>query len=124
MNSVSIPVDPAQIVGTGGAIGALCRHYLSEWIDVEEFPTGTLTVNVVGSFVLGFITLLGIDHELVLLLGTGACGSFTTFSSFSFETVRLWETDEHRRAVANAGLNLVGSLLAISLAWGLVHIVS
>jgi fluoride exporter len=118
------PLDPAHIVGTGGAIGALCRHFVSERIDAEGFPIGTLTVNVVGSFVLGLITFLSIDNQLALLLGTGACGSFTTFSSFSFETVRLWETGERFRATANGLGNLVGAGIAIGLAWGAVQLLS
>ncbi|GAA0216462.1 fluoride efflux transporter CrcB [Halobaculum roseum] len=117
-----IEFDPAHVVGTGGAVGALLRHYVSQLVDVEEFPTGTFTVNVLGSFALGFITFLGADTTLLLLFGTGVCGSFTTFSSFSFETVRLWETGERTRAVGNAGGNLFGAGLAIGLAWGLVQL--
>ena len=121
---LAIEVHPAQIVGTGGAIGALCRHYLSKWVDSEDFPSGTFTVNTIGSFVLASITFLGINHEFMLLLGTGACGSFTTFSSFSFETVRLWETGDHTRAMINAGGNLVGAFLAIGVAWALIRVVT
>ena len=120
---LAIELHPAQIVGTGGAIGALCRHYASKWVDSEDFPSGTFTVNVIGSFVLASIVFLGIDHEFILLLGTGACGSFTTFSSFSFETVRLWETGERIRAAINASGTLVGAFLAIGLAWVLARLV-
>jgi len=115
-------LDPAHIVGTGGAIGALCRHFVSERIDADEFPVGTLTVNVIGSFVLGLVTFLSLGDQLGLLLGTGACGSFTTFSSFSFETFRLWETGERFRAATNAIGNLVGAVIAIALAWGVVQL--
>lgn len=111
-------IDPAHLVGTGGALGALLRHYVSEQVDVDEFPLGTFTVNVLGSFVLGLLTFLGTGNELVLFLGTGACGSFTTFSSFSFETFRLWETGEQTRAVVNAVGNLIGASIAVGIAWG------
>ncbi|GKZ14151.1 fluoride efflux transporter CrcB [Haladaptatus sp. T7] len=115
-------LDPAHIVGTGGAIGALCRHFVSERVDADEFPIGTFTVNVAGSFVLGLLTFLSIDNQLALLLGTGACGSFTTFSSFSFETFRLWETGERLRATVNAFGNLAGAGIAIGVAWGVVQL--
>ena len=117
-----VALDPAQVVGTGGAIGALLRHYVSERVDVDGFPLGTFTVNVIGSFALGLLAFLGVHNDLALLLGTGACGSFTTFSSFSFETFRLWETGERTRAVANALGNLAGAGVAIGAAWLLVQL--
>ncbi len=123
-----VSIDPAQLVGTGGAVGALLRHYVGRLVDVEEFPVSTFSVNVIGSFVLGLVTFLGalhvIDGNVALFVGTGACGSFTTFSSFSFETVRLWETGERLRATVNAGGNLVGAGVAIGLAWGVVQLVA
>jgi CrcB protein len=82
-----------------------------------------VTVNVVGSFVLALVTFLGASHEAALLVGTGACGSFTTFSSFSFETVRLWETGERALASANALGNLVGAGVAVGAAWLLAGLV-
>lgn len=114
-------VDPAHIVGTGGALGALLRYLVGQRIDADSLPWATITVNVVGSFVLAALAFAGSSHELVLLLGTGACGSFTTFSSFSFETVRLWETGDRRRALLNAIGTFVGAGAAISLAWLLVQ---
>ncbi|MFB6254011.1 MAG: CrcB family protein, partial [Halobacteriaceae archaeon] len=78
---------------------------------------------VIGSFSLGLFTFFNLDHSLLLLLGTGVCGSFTTFSSFSFETVRLWETGEQLRAAVNAGGNLVGSGLALGFAWLIAQVV-
>lgn len=116
-------LDPAHIVGTGGAIGALCRTYVNQHVDSGTYPLGTLTVNVLGSFALGLVTFAGVGNEVVLLLGTGVCGSFTTFSSFSFETFRLAERDEWARAATNAAGNLLGSLSAIGLAWLVVRVV-
>lgn len=109
--------DPAYLVGLGGAIGAVCRYLLGEIVPTESFPFGTLTVNVLGSFVLGFVTFLGIGEELLLLVGTGACGSFTTFSSFSVDTVQLHEDGLSPQAIAFAIANLLGALLAIGFAW-------
>ena len=108
---------PGHLVGFGGMVGAVLRHLVAAAIERETFPVGTLTVNVVGSFVLGFVTFLGVGNDVLLFVGTGACGSFTTFSSFSYDTVRLWERGDRWRSAANALVNLVGAVLAIGLAW-------
>jgi fluoride exporter len=118
-----VVIEPAHLVGTGGAIGALLRHGLSVRVAREDFPLGTLSVNVIGSFLLGLLTFAGIGGDPLLFLGTGLCGSFTTFSSFSVDTVRLYETGKRRRAVANALGNLLGAGLALGLAWALVALV-
>jgi len=77
-------------------------------------------VNTLGSFLLG-VVLFGIrDTETLLLVSVGFCGAFTTFSSFSFQTVSLWEQDRQIRALCNALGNLGGSLLAFGVAWLLV----
>ena len=117
-----VAVDPAHLVGTGGAIGALCRYYLTQHVQMDEFPLGVLTVNVLGSFVLGLVTFAGLNNDLVLFVGVGACGSFTTFSSFSFATVRLWQDGYQSRAIASALGNLIGALVAIGIAWGAVTV--
>ncbi|MGM0398818.1 MAG: fluoride efflux transporter CrcB [Halobacteriota archaeon] len=111
-----IPVDPAHVVGTGGAFGAVLRHLVGQTIDVEDYPLGTFTVNVLGSFLLAVLAFGGIGGQLGLFFGTGLAGSFTTFSSFSYETVRLWETGERVRAVVNAVSSIVGAVLAIGVA--------
>jgi CrcB protein len=118
-----VAIEPAHLVGTGGAIGALCRHYLAGAVQRETFPLGTFTVNVVGSFVLGLLTFAGVAGNAALLVGVGACGSFTTFSSFSVGTVRLWEDGYVALAVLNAVGTLVCALAAIGLAWGLTQVV-
>lgn len=119
-----VEFDPAHVVGAGGTLGAVFRYLVGQRVRTSEFPAATLVVNVVGSFVLGLVTFLGADSQALLFVGTGACGSFTTFSSFSFETVRLWETGERARAVGNALGNLAGAVLAIGLAWFLATAVA
>ncbi|MFB6197191.1 MAG: fluoride efflux transporter CrcB [Halobacteriaceae archaeon] len=111
---------PAIVVGAGGVIGALLRHFVGQRLNATQFPLATITVNILGSFALGVVTFLGIDETLLLLIGTGVCGSFTTFSTFSYETVRLWEQQERTLAIFNAVGNLIGATVAIGLAWGLV----
>ena len=118
---MTVDIAPAHLVGAGGALGAVLRHAVSQRVEAGEFPAGTLVVNVVGSFVLGLVVALGAESGVALFVGTGACGSFTTFSSFSVETVRLWETGERRRAFVNAAANLAGAVAAVGLAWVLVR---
>ena len=79
----------------GGFFGAICRFALSEWIHTNnEFPLATLLINLSGCFLLGwFLTFVSqkrkIRPEFTLLVGTGFIGSFTTFSTFSMETLSL-----------------------------------
>lgn len=114
-------VDPAYLVGAGGIIGAVLRYLVNQTIESETFPFGTLTVNVVGSFVLGSVTFLGVGNAGLLFIGTGACGSFTTFSTFSVDTVQLWDEGNQISAATYAGANIVGALLAIGIAWLIIQ---
>ena len=116
-------IVPSLLVGTGGVVGALLRYAISVRLDHDAFPTGTFAVNVLGSFALGLVTFAGAATDVLLLVGTGACGAFTTFSSFSFETVRLWEDGGRARAGLNALGTVGAALLAIGLAWGVVQLV-
>jgi fluoride exporter len=105
----------------GGMIGAPVRYLVDRAIQARHdtvFPWGTLVVNLSGSAVIGF--LIGAQRHLGLppvvfgLLGTGLCGGLTTFSTFSYETLRLLEDG----ALGEAGLNVAGSLVAgVLLAW-------
>ena len=83
-------------VATGGALGALGRYWVSGWLNNADhlFPLGTLSVNVIGSFLMGvcFVLILEKAHlspELRPLLMVGFLGAFTTFSTFSLETVAM-----------------------------------
>jgi CrcB protein len=122
-------VNPALLVGVGGVAGAIARHLFGERVDerVDYGTVDTFAVNVIGSVLLGGIlaappTLIGTD--LQLLLGTGFCGAFTTFSTFAFETVRLFETGERERAAVTALANLVGAIAAVLFGGGLVAVLT
>ncbi|GAB3667715.1 fluoride efflux transporter FluC [Halopiger thermotolerans] len=119
-SAVAVDPEPAHVVGTGGAIGAVLRHQVSLHCSSERFPWPTLVVNVMGSFVFALAIFAGVGGSALQLLGTGICGSFTTFSSFSVETVQLYERGDRRIAVANTVGNLVLALAGIGLAWAVV----
>lgn len=112
-------MEPAHLLGAGGAIGAVLRYLVGQRLVHQRFPLATLVINVVGSFVLGLVTFAAASNEVVLFIGTGVCGSFTTYSSFSFETVRLWETGDRARALIYAlgtfGLCAAAAVLAAAL---------
>ena len=78
------------LVGVGGAIGAVLRYMIGEWIP-DGFPWGTLTVNLLGSLILGIIVGMSLSAEMGLLLGTGIMGAFTTMSAYSVDLVELFE---------------------------------
>jgi CrcB protein len=105
-------VNPVALVGVGGVCGAIARHLVGE--RVPDRFAGTLVVNVCGSFALGVVLAAPVDDALLLALGTGFCGAFTTFSTFAFETVRLFETGHRRRALVNAAGTLVAAVLAVT----------
>ena len=81
-------------VAAGGALGALLRFWVSESMPSDSFPWGTLTVNLVGSILLGVVTAAVAVNTLsetqALLFGTGLLGAFTTLSTFSIESATLW----------------------------------
>ncbi|WP_199174706.1 fluoride efflux transporter CrcB [Halegenticoccus soli] len=109
-------MDPAHLLGTGGALGAVLRYLVGEAVPAEEFPVATLVVNVVGSFVLGLVTFGGVGGDVALFVGGGMCGAFTTYSSFSVQTVLLWERRTPLLAAVNAAGNLLSCVGAVWLA--------
>ena len=106
------------LVAIGGAIGAGLRYLIGTWISYETFPIATITVNLVGSFLLGIIALSTsqnfISSDLALFLGTGIIGAFTTMSAFSLDTIELLQDGNN----ATAGLYVILTFsLCPVLAW-------
>ena len=107
-------------VALGSAVGGAARFALSTFIQQRAstaFPTGTLIVNITGSLLLGFVLryALGspsVSAEVRALLTTGFCGGYTTFSTFSYETIALIEDGDYRRAAIYIALSVAVSLTA------------
>lgn len=107
------------LVGAGGFVGSVARYLLSDAVQsrlLTSFPFGTMTVNLLGCFIIGVIYALSetanLAPEYRILIATGFCGGFTTFSSFSFESLTLLQDNQYLYAVLYAGFSLVLGLLA------------
>ena len=100
-------------VALGGAIGSVLRYAITTAIGA---PIGTLIVNVVGSFVIGllFVTL-ATRTQLSPLLMTGILGGFTTFSAFSLDALKLWQSGQPTQALLYAAASVILSLTAVAL---------
>jgi CrcB protein len=104
----------------GGAVGTGARYLMAGWVLRwlgSGFPWGTFAVNVLGSFLVGVLMHVGLATELMsptlrMALTVGVMGGFTTYSTFSYETVRLLEEEAWLLAFANIGATTVGCLLA------------
>jgi fluoride exporter len=110
-------------VAVGGAIGTLGRYWLTGVVSRligETFPWGTFVTNVTGSFIIGFFaTLTGPDGRIFAptdvrqFVMIGICGGYTTFSSFSLQTLNLMNDGEWLYAGANIVLSVVACLIAV-----------
>ena len=106
-------------IGLFGALGCVSRYLVSGWVYAlagRGLPYGTLVVNVIGSFLLGLLMETGlrstmISPELRIGLAFGFMGGFTTFSTFSLETLRLFEEGSYWQAGSNIVLNVVVCLV-------------
>lgn len=109
-------------IAAGGALGSVLRFLMSTWVYSllgRGFPYGTLVVNIIGSLLMGLLTVLLIERmslgpEWRAALLIGVLGGFTTFSSFSIETLNLIETGAYAKAFANAVLSV---MLCVAAAW-------
>ena len=104
------------LVAIGGAIGSVCR-YLVSGLNVTSFPWGTFVVNVLGSLIIGLAVGLvnrGIaSPEMKLLLVTGFCGGFTTFSTFANESLGFVKTGDVLMAALYAGVSVAIGIMAV-----------
>lgn len=110
------------LVALGGAFGSVSRYLLGTWVQSAsksiDFPYGTLAVNLIGCFVIGFLSQLAetrgvFTSESRALVFVGVLGGFTTFSSFGNDTINLLRDGETFNALANIGANVILGLLLV-----------
>ena len=116
------------LVALGGGVGAVCRYGLSLLPISTKFPWGTLLANLAGALIIGFLAgwAARASHfppELNLLLKTRFCGGFTTFSTFSLETVTLLQQHRYLAGGGYAVLSLLGCLCGVVLGQALAQLV-
>jgi len=112
-----------SLLAVGGGVGANARYWTGRLVlrlqGTVEFPWATFLINVVGSIILGFVAVAFMKHpdpaqrNWYLLLGTGFCGGFTTFSTFSFETLTLFQDGKPGLAVAYSLGSVAAGLLGV-----------
>ncbi|MCF8267705.1 MAG: fluoride efflux transporter CrcB [Ignavibacteriales bacterium] len=116
----------------GSAIGGVLRYWLSGFVQKFSspvFPSGTLAVNFVGSFIIGIVMFYLDSNEMIdsrtkLFLTTGLCGGLTTFSTFSYESFQLLKDSEILLFFINITSNVLLTLLAVFLAFILSNIIN
>lgn len=105
------------LVIAGAAVGAPLRYLTDRAVQARHdtvFPWGTFSVNMIGSLILGIVagaaSAGGAPHQVQLLVGTGFCGALTTYSTFSYETLRLVEQNAKFFAAANVAASIIAGL--------------
>lgn len=109
------------LVGIGGFFGAACRFGIGSFLNLylsSRLPVGTLLVNLIGCFLIGYLSGAAEKSELLnpqlrLLLMTGVLGGFTTFSAFGLETVQLLRRSELSMALLYVSISVFGGVLAV-----------
>jgi CrcB protein len=129
---IGLLTNKIVLLSVGGAIGTWARYYVSTWIGAPSwargFPLGTFVINVSGSFILGAAAVV-IRQRLppeygywYLLIGTGFCGGYTTFSTFEYETFQLVNNASWLMAIANVVFSVIAGFVGVVLAVVLVNV--
>ena len=114
------------LVGLGGAIGSMVRYAAYMLVGTKTFPFATLTVNILGSFIIGLVLAFSLKDESFLnnwklFLATGICGGFTTFSALSAENVQLLQTGKYALALFYIAASIIVGIAAAWLGFKLIN---
>lgn len=106
------------LVFLGGGVGSVCRYSIGHYLTSESsFPIGTLVVNILACLILGLLLSFQLKSNLQqnysLLLMTGFCGGFSTFSTFSAESLKLFQNNQAGLALFYIGVSIILGLLAV-----------
>lgn len=121
-------VHPITLISIGGAVGCNARYWIGLWFRAQpwaqNYTWGTFVINVSGSLLLGVVAAIFKDRTGTgfLLLGTGFCGGFTTFSTFSLEVAEAMQKGRWDLAALYAGSSVVGGLIAFAAATALMKV--
>jgi fluoride exporter len=110
------------LIALGAAVGAPARYLTDRAVQSRHasmFPWGTVTVNVIASLILGVLAGARLSAAATNLVGTGFCGALSTYSTFSYETLRLSQQGSRRFAVWNVVISLAAGIAAAALGWWL-----
>ncbi|MFG1866564.1 fluoride efflux transporter CrcB [Micromonospora arborensis] len=113
------------LIALGAALGAPLRYLTDRAVQSRHdsaFPWGTLTVNVVGSLLLGVLVGWPTGPAVTALVGTGFCGALTTYSTFSYETLRLTKGGNRVLALANVLVSVAAGLAAATVGYALARV--
>lgn len=106
------------LIAVGAAVGAPLRYLADRFVQSRHdsvFPWGTFMVNITGSALAGLLVGLSASHAVEAAVGLGFCGALTTYSTFSYETLRLLDDRAHVQAFANVTASIVGGVGAVLL---------
>lgn len=109
-------------VGLFGALGGMCRYAINLWLTGDSFPYATLTVNLIGCFLLAFLMQFlakksRLSQVVLNGIGTGFVGAFTTFSAFSVDATQLFQNGEVLLSLTYITVSLIGGLLMVKLGY-------
>lgn len=106
------------LVGAGGSIGACLRFLLSGALPpIRGLPAGTLAVNILGTTILSFLVFSSISMEIIYPITVGVLGSFTTFSTFAYESFHLLEEGSSNLFITNMASNIIFCFIGTGVGW-------
>jgi len=112
------------LVGIGGAVGSIFRYLLQQALNQQQFPYGTLLVNITGCFLIGIfwaLAIKGTNGPLITFLVAGFCGGFTTFSAFTAEGIMMLRTERIMTFVIYTSISVISGMIATYAGFKLIN---